>query len=331
MRPIAFLVLLAAVSWRPPASLAAEDPRAEVLRQLQQIAANSGGELGVSALGLKSEERIQLNASDRYPMASVVKVAVALKLLDEVDRGRISLKNMVDIAGGDLSPGSGEILKDMDPGEARMGSTVGQLLEVMMTRSDNTATDHLLTLVGGPKSVTKHLRGLGIDGIDISRPTALLVADSWGFKLPPPGERTRQHLKAALNSTPRAAREQAARHFLEDPRDTATPDAMVAILDLLATGKALSKESTELLLATMARCKTGAKRLQGQLPPRLPVAHKTGTLTGVATNDVGILTLPWGQGPLIVAVFVKGSSAPLATQEASIAAASVALYRYYNR
>jgi beta-lactamase class A len=325
--PTLCVVPLLGLASRPAA---AADARAEVLAQLQRVAESSGGEMGISALLLKTGERLQVNAAARYPMASTFKVAVALKVLDDVDHGRLSLQQKVRIDGGNLSPGSGEILKDMDPGDPIMDPALGALLEVMMTKSDNTATDRLLALVGGPESVTQHLRELGITGIDVNRPTAELVADSWGFKLPPEGGRTRAVFKKALGGTPKPARERAAQRFLQDPRDTTTPDAMVAILEKLVTGKALGAESTRLLLDIMARCKTGPKRLKGNLPRGIPVAHKTGSLTNVCINDVGIITLPSGAGPLIVAVFIRGSSLPREGQERAIAAAGVAVYRYYN-
>ena len=61
------------------------------------------------------------------------------------------------------------------------------------------------------------------------------------------------------------------------------------------------------------------------------MAHKTGTLTRVTTNDVGIITLPWDGGPLVVAVFLSGSALALPQQERAIAMASQAVYRYYTR
>jgi beta-lactamase class A len=306
------------------------DARGELLTELQRIADSSGGRMGVSALLVKTGERVQLNAAERYPMASTFKVAVALKALDDVDHGRLSLNERIDIPSGELSPGSGEILKDVDPGAPMMGATVGELLEAMMIMSDNTATDHLLERVGGPAAVTRHMRALGIDDIDINRPAANLVADSWGFKLPRAGDRTRQNLRKALGTTPKARREDAARRFLADARDTTTPDAMRAILERLASGAALGKESTALLLDIMSRCKTGPRRLKGELPKGIAVAHKTGTLTRVATNDVGIISLSFGSGPLVVAVYVRGSTLPIQAQERSIAAAALALYRYYK-
>ena len=307
-----------------------DDAKSQLLADLRRIEEGTGGRLGVSALRVKTGERVQFNANARYPMASTFKVPVAILLLDQVDRGAMSLSQPVDVDNRNLSPGSGELNKTMDP-DAPKASTVGELLQVMLRVSDNTATDNLMERIGGPKAVTQHLRKLGVAGIDVSRPAAQLVADSWGFKLPPAGERTRKTLAGLLGRTPQAAREKAAQRFLDDPRDTATPDAMVLLLDKLAAGKALGKDNTSVLLDTMAKCKTGQRRIKGELPRGIAVAHKTGTLTRVTTNDVGIITLPWGGGPLVVAIFLSGSPLPLVQQENAIAAASLALYRYYSR
>jgi len=298
--------------------------------ELRRIAEATGGRMGVSALGVKWGERIQLDSGVRYPMASTFKIPVAMTLLDQVDRYALSLSEPIEIPPGGLSPGSGEINKSMvDEGSSR-ASTLGELLEAMMLVSDNTATDHLMARLGGPQKVTAHLRALGVTDIDVSRPAAQIVADSWGFTLPPAGERNRRSLVRLLNGTPQAVRERAAANFLADSRDTTTPDAMVTLLAALVTGRALGKASTTLLLDTMARCKTGPKRIKGQLPRGLPVAHKTGTLRRVTTNDVGILTLPRGGGPLIAAIYLTASPQPLVEQERAIASAAVAIYRYYN-
>ena len=46
----------------------------------------------------------------------------------------------------------------------------------------------------------------------------------------------------------------------------------------------------------MERCETGKARIKGMLPQGTDVAHKTGTLGGVA-DDVGVITLPGEAGP----------------------------------
>lgn len=310
----------------PPPSANA---RKLLLAELTQISDSSGGTLGVSALHLESGERVQLHAAQRFPMASTFKVAVAMKLLDEVDRNAATLDEAVPIDAGNLSPGSGEI-KHTRPDSQRT-ATLGELLGAMLRESDNTATDLLIERVGGPAAVTLHLRKLGIEDIDVSRPAAQVVADAWGFRLPPPGERTWKTLAHRQNVVPAAARMAAAQRFLKDPRDTATPDAMAALLAQLQRGDALGASGTKLLLDHMERCRTGPRRLKGELPRGIVVAHKTGTLTRVATNDVGVIRLPRGGGSLVTAIYLRGSPRPIPQQERAIAAAARALYRYYQK
>ena len=91
--------------------------------------------------------------------------------------------------------------------------------------------------------------------------------------------------------------------------------------------KALSPESREFLLDSMSRTRTGNERLKGLLPKGTPVAHKTGTLGGVA-NDVGYVTLPDGRR-LAIAVFTKSSTTPMADWDRAIAEVTRTLYDYF--
>src|SRR5207244_4561602 len=103
-----------------------------------------------------------------------------------------------------------------------------------------------------------------------------------------------------------------------DLRDTTTPDAMAGLLSALAEGKLLSAASRQRLLGIMTATTLFPDRLEGLLPPGTPVAHKTGTIPGRVTNDVGIITLPDG-GHLAIAVFVANSRRPAAQQARTIA------------
>src|SRR5579872_7538592 len=97
--------------------------------------------------------------------------------------------------------------------------------------------------------------------------------------------------------------------FLKDERDTASPDAMTALLAKFERGEALKPVSTELLRDLMERSATGPNRLKGQLPAGTVVAHKTGTWGDAAMNDVGIITLPGGKGHVAIAVFTNRTKA----------------------
>ena len=77
----------------------------------------------------------------------------------------------------------------------------------------------------------------------------------------------------------------------------------------------------------MARTVTMPDRLGGLLPRNTPVAHKTGTVGGVA-NDAGYITLPDGRRFAIV-VFTRGSNTPPTDRERAVAEVARTLYDYF--
>ena len=86
---------------------------------------------------------------------------------------------MVEIRALKLCP-SPVIADNFDhPGVAL---SVANLIEVMIVHSDNTATDSLMALAGGPAAVTAWLREIGIEGMRVDRTTAEIVHDAYGFK-----------------------------------------------------------------------------------------------------------------------------------------------------
>jgi beta-lactamase class A len=306
----------------------ADDPALPALaREVERLAQAAGGPVGMAALHLPTGRRVSLRGGERFPMASTFKVPVAVELLRRVDTGEASLDEMVTLRPRDLHPGSGTLTELLArPGVAL---SVRNLLELMLLVSDNSATDLLLERAGGPAAVTARMKALGIEGIDVSRSTLRLMADRAGLKdVPSERDWSLAAWEALREAVPEAERRSAAAAFDRDPRDTATPDAMV---DLLARiqGRGLHlPETASLLLDVMRRCQTGEHRLKGVLPEGTPVAHKTGTI-GDSTNDVGLLTLPGGAGQVAVAVFVRSSTKPAAERERVIAQISRAVYDYF--
>jgi len=322
---VAILVLgrVTALAQGPTGAVA--DPALERLeREIARLARIAGGVVGVAALHLESGRRVSLNGRERFPMASTYKIPIAVQVLTRVDRGELTLDQMVAVEATDFSPGSGT-LSDLftAPGVAL---SVRNLLELMLIISDNTATDVLLRLAGGAEAVTTRMRELGIEGVRVDRSTKQVIADWMGIVGPMPGslEQFRERARAMTPEERRAA----ARRFDDDPRDTATPEAMVALLEHIYRGRVLKRETTELLLDIMRRCRTGEARLKGLLPPGTEVAHKTGTIGGT-TNDVGILTLPDDAGHVAIAVFVKSSELDIPTRERAIAEIARAVHDFF--
>jgi len=258
---ILLFCLLALVS-RP--AWAAPSPGFEALeQQLASMVAAKPGEFGIAALDLGSGTTVSFNGNQTFPMASTVKVAVAATYLSQVDFGRRSLSDPI----GKL--------------------TAETLIERMLTRSDNWATDQLLKDLGGPQTVDAWLRWNGLTEIRIDRTIAQLLAD---------------------------------RRDLRDPRDSSTPIAMINLLRKIDTGEVLKSESRSFLLSLMRRCITGPNRIRGLLPAGTQVEHKTGTLAGL-TDDVGFITLPNGRR-IAVALFARGGT----NRSRTIAEAARAIY-----
>jgi beta-lactamase class A len=115
--------------------------------------------------------------------------------------------------------------------------------------------------------------------------------------------------------------------FEADPRDHTTPNAYLKLLLAIDAGTAMSPESREFLLDVMSRTRTGPGRLKGLLPRGTPVAHKTGTLGGVA-NDVGYITLPDGR-QFAIAVFTNSSETPASDRDRAIAEIARSLFDYF--
>jgi beta-lactamase class A len=296
-------------------------------REIARLSKGAGGVVGVSAIHLETNRRVSLNGGERFPMASTFKVPIAVQLLTRVDKGEVRLDEMIQFQPGDLHPGSGT-LTDLfnQPG---MALSVRNLMELMLLISDNSATDVCLRLAGGPEAVTARMRAIGINGIDVNRSTARLIADWIGItQAPAEREWSPAVFRKLAEAVKPEERKAAVARFDADPRDTATPEGMAALLERVYRKDLLKPESAELLLDIMRRCRTGEARLKGLLPQGTLVAHKTGSIGGT-TNDIGIVTLPDDAGHVAIAVFVKSSEKETPARERAIAEVARAVHDFF--
>ena len=64
---------------------------------INAIAAAAQGHVGVFMQDLESGDSTAVNDQDRYPMQSVFKFPLALYVLDQIDKGKLSLTTPIDI------------------------------------------------------------------------------------------------------------------------------------------------------------------------------------------------------------------------------------------
>lgn len=303
------------------------DSTSDLEQKISQIAATSGGTVGVSAIHVETGRRVSLNGAERFPMASVYKLPIALQLLRRVERGEVRLSDTIKLSEHDFRPGVSPVIK-LAKGKS-ITLTIDRLLELMLGDSDNTASDILLRQAGGPEAVTARMRELGVTGIDVNRSEGQMTFDFRGVHEPPPEPEWTLALFEKLGAEVKPAeREMAANADSNDTRDSSTPEAMTDLLIRLHRGEVLASGNNERVLRIMTASPTGPTRLKGLLPAGTPVAHKTGTRGGI-TNDVGIVTLPGNSGHLVIAVFVKASTKSVEERERAIAEIARAAYDYF--
>jgi beta-lactamase class A len=300
-----------------------------VVAEIGRIGKVARGTVGVAAVHLETGRRIAHNADEFFPMASTVKVAVAAKILDLADKEQISLPSLIPVKRSELAPGGplGDI--HWRPG---LSFSAADLLDPMITKSDNTSTDVLYRVAGGPADVHAYLQALGLKEIYPARYMRELLRDvltipaSASPKISLKDQFRQMSPKQA--SARRAKAHRANPAYDADPRDQATPAAMLGLLCKIWLEDGVSRSARSMLLPMMERSTTGLKGIRGRLPAGTIVADKTGTLAGTV-NDVGFITLPDGKGHVAIVVFIKGSEAPSDTREAVIADIARLVYDHY--
>ena len=265
-------------------------------QRIAQLAEGSKGRIGVAAVDLATGRAISVLGDQRFPMASTSKIAIAAAYLEGVDQGRWSLSSEFPLM---LPVRSQPFSTSTAPVRRGQYMDAASLIDLMLTRSSNPATDALLAAVGGPSVVNDWARRAGISDFQLSRDIATLVRDDGEFD--------------------------PAIHI--DERDSATPQAMVKLLSGLYQGKWLSASSRNVLIGAMERCRTGTRRIPALMPAGVTVAHKTGSLNNTS-SDIGVLTAPDGRS-IAVAIYVTGQGARL-NREKRIASIARAIYDGYT-
>lgn len=263
--------------------------------QIAALADASQGRIGVAAMDLSTGHTIDVLGAQRFPMASTSKIAIAATYLEGVERRRWSLTSEFPLLVPVRSQANSTPIAPVEAGEPMQAI---DLIELMITRSSNPATDALLAAVGGPQAVNDWAQRAGISDFRIDRDIATLVRDDGGVD---PAS-------------------------VIDYRDSATPLAMVQLLSGLYNGKWLQARHRDVILSAMERCKTGKRRIPALLPLEATVAHKTGSLFNTS-SDVGIVWGPDGRA-FAVAIYVTGQGSRF-NREARIAQLARAIYDGY--
>lgn len=270
----------------------------ELSKEINQIISTKNATIGVSIKGIEDKDTLSINGNMKMPMMSVFKFHIALAVLNEVDKGKVSLNQKIFIKKEDLHEDTWSPIRDEYP-NGNIYLTLDQLLRYTISHSDNNGCDILLELIGGTKTVQKFIRKQGIQDFVIK------------------------------------VNEQEMQTWENLYINTSTPLATTELLEKFYKGQVLKKETTNYLYQIMVECSRGNTWMKAGLPEGTELAHRTG-ISGanddnlrVALNDVGIVKLPNGKH-LIISVYLKNITETKENTEKIIADITKATWNHYT-
>jgi len=264
----------------------------------------------------------------RLPMASTVKLLIAYVLLEKMYKDNsFALDTVVQLSNEDFCPGlpSNELDRHFFNSEdISVNKTIDELVTLMLTQSDNTATDKLLSLIGGPTQVNARIKGLELGNYCFTSTMRQLLAEYYQMDM----TKTPENIAAVNNMLPHAFEMNPAteKRMADNAKDLCSPLFMINFMRMLVreanSGWDDERAKTACyMLEKMQGCKTGdalmRKGAQQHSQTVEQIGNKTGSL-GSILNDVGFVKLK-NNNWIVYAFFSCCSKLPLLRRQAIIA------------
>jgi len=224
--------------------------------RIAPIAKAHKGKVAVAVKHLVTGEEYYLNADEVMPTASLIKTAVMVETYWQAEDGKVKLDDLLTLKADDKVPGAGVLTDSFTPGAT---FALRDAVRLMMTVSDNTATNMVLDKIGLP-STNERMEKLGL-------------------------KETKIHAKVYKGSTTSISPERTKKYGL----GSTTAREMVQLLELLHKGKVASPKACEEMLGVMRKNQDNELMMR-LLPNGTAAAHKTGAVNASRT-DAGILYL----------------------------------------
>ncbi|MCU0666683.1 MAG: class A beta-lactamase-related serine hydrolase [Candidatus Omnitrophica bacterium] len=221
------------------------------------------GKEGVFIKDLEYNWVISVNADHNFASASLVKVPIMAACFQAIQQGKVNPEEKITLEGRFKTNGSGA-LKQMPNGSSY---NFWQLMEYMITQSDNTASNIIIDKLG-MDYLDSYFKSIGLSGTNISRKMMDFSKRRRGIE----------------NYT--------------------TAYDMARILELMYRRRLINEAVSRQSLQLLARQKIN-DRIPARLPSDVKVAHKTGLERNVC-HDVGIVFTPYGDFLISVLVKHSG-------------------------
>jgi len=248
------------------------------IRAIIRRHAGDTAEVSVAFRDLRTGDSLLVDAHRPLHAASTMKVPVMMELFRRADAGELRLGDSVTVRNTFVSIADGSTYA-LDPAEdsdsvlyGRLGQRVaiGELIERMITRSSNLATNQLIALAD-PRRIERTMAEIGAGEMHVLRG----VEDGPAYR-------------AGMNNT-------------------ATAYALMRVMGAVAGGRVASPESSRRMAEILGR-QEFTEMIPAGVPPGTRTANKTGSITRIA-HDAAIVYPP-GREPYVLVVMTRGFASP---------------------
>ncbi|MDD5454845.1 MAG: class A beta-lactamase-related serine hydrolase [Candidatus Ratteibacteria bacterium] len=256
-------------------------------QSLSEYVKTFDGEAGIVIMDLQYGWDISFNKDKLFPSASIVKIPIMVSCFYAIRDGILGSDSTIRVRSMDKTSGSG-VLKNMPAGKE---INVSELLELMITRSDNNATNILIERLGFDY-FNKSFKSYGVKNTNLSRNMVDLKARNRGIE----------------NYT--------------------TAEDIALVLKKIYYGETINREISQQCLDLLKGQKIN-DRIPRHLPAEAVVAHKTG-LERFVCHDAGIVYTPHGDF-VICALIKHSKSTSRSAKEFIANVAKITYRHFDNR
>jgi beta-lactamase class A len=299
---------------------------------------------GIYVKHLGTGETAAVRADETFNSASVIKIPIMVLAYQLAEQGKLKLGSRVEMRKTDVRGGSG-VLRYHDPG---LQPTVRDLITQMIITSDNTATDMMISQVGGIAAVNAWLDANGYEREHLNMTIYEVFkrryehVDAALKSLTPEelyalgsGDRAfasmpRERFDAIQNAMRKpGVSEELNRQVSEEPGTwlgQITARGIGRMLEAIETCTLARQASCDEMTRAFRRQQSGARRLPHFLT--VPVGHKTGDFPPALANDVGVVYAR--SGSIVIAFLTNAIREPYAELEDRMGRTTRAIVDYFD-
>jgi beta-lactamase class A len=272
----------------------------DLRKELDSIAEAFNGKLGYSIHHLKTDERLERRGDEKFPTASTIKLAMLCAALELQQKGAIGYYERIALQKTDIEGGTG-FMKNYAEGAK---PTVKELLHLMITASDNVATN----IIGRRIGMNAVNEWLGKNGFRVTR---LLV--------PWPDVKSAIEKDAGLR-----------KQLDQWGMGVTTPNEMTKLLEMIRDGQAGTPAGCDELQRILNH-QYFDEGIASQIPPSVAVASKSGIMK-YSRSDIALVHSP--SGDYVLSIYTndgKDTGVGWNNEHArAIRAISRAVWRHYH-